>query len=186
MTLRREIRIVALLASIGLLAACQSEPAAEAEPVAAIPDSAVFESPGKPETVPVNLKYRLLDSPLVGQPFNIELTIVSSIDTPSLGFDVGAENGLMVDARSASYSVSSRPANSPETAVISVTPTHEGRFHLHVTCNVMVDGRMLTRIVPIAIQVGQGGPVLEQLGEIRTDADGKEVISLPAEITRSD
>ena len=38
MTLRREIRIVALLASTGLLAACQSEPAAETEPVAAIPD----------------------------------------------------------------------------------------------------------------------------------------------------
>lgn len=182
MTLRYEIRKAILLASFCLLVACQGEPAADAEPLTAMPGSQVFESSGKPETVPVNLKYRLLETPRVGQPFDVELTVVSSVDTPSLGFDVGTENGLHVDARTATYSVSSKPANAPETAVVSVTPTHEGRFHLHVTCNVMVGGRMLTRIVPIAIQVGQGTRAVGQMGEIRTDADGNDVISLPAEI----
>ena len=170
-----------LLASMGLLVACQGEHATEAEPVAAVVDSDVLQSPGKPEMVPVNLKYRLLQTPRVGEPFDIELTIVSSVDTPSLGFDVAPEEGLAVDARSATFSVSSKPANSPETSMISVTPTREGRFHLRVNCNVMVNGQMLTRVVPIAIQVGRGTLPLEQMGEIKTDEDGNTVISLPAE-----
>ena len=182
MTFRYEFRTLLLLASLGLLVACQSEPAGETEPVVAVPESDAFESPGKPQTIPVDLKYRLLDTPQVGQSFDIELTVVSSVDTPSLGFDVMPEDGLRVDAATASFAAASKPANSPETSVISVMPTREGRFHLRVSCNVMVDGRMLTRIVPIAIQVGQGSLALEQMGEIRTDADGNAVISLPAEI----
>ena len=182
MTIRYEIRTVTLLATMGLLVACQGEPATEAEPIVAAPGSDVFESPGKPDLVPVNLKYRLLEAPQVGQPFDIELTVVSSVDTPSLGFDVAPEDGLVVDARSATFSVSSKPANSPETSVISVTPTREGRFHLHVTANAMVNGQVLTRVVPIAIQVGQGTLPLEQMGEIKMDEDGNPVISLPAEM----
>ncbi len=186
MTIRYEIRAVTLLAAMGLLVACQSEPATETEPLVAAPVSDVFQSPGKPETVPVNLKYRLLETPQVGQSFDIELTIVSSIDTPSLGFDVLPEEGLAVDARSATFSASSKPANSPETSVISVTPTREGRFHLRVTCNVMVNGQMVKRVVPIAIQVGQGTLALEQMGEIKTDEDGNAVVSLPAEMTEEE
>ncbi len=186
MTIRYGIRIVTLLASIGLLVACQGEPAAEAEPVAAVADSDVLHHHGKADMVPVNLKYRLLETPQVGQPFDIELTIVSSIDTASLGFDVAPEDGLAVDAGSATYTVSSKPANSPETSVISVTPTREGRFHLHVTANVMVNGQMLSRVVPIAIQVGQGTLQLEQMGEIKVDEDGNRVVSLPAETSEDE
>ncbi len=185
MTTRYEIRIVVLLASMGLLFACQSEPSAEAE-LAVVADSDVFVSPGKPQTVPVDLKYRLLEIPQVGKSFDIELTVVSSIDTPSLGFDVAPEDGLFVDAQSTSFSASSKPANSPETAVISVTPTREGRFHLRVNCNVMVNGQMQSRIVPIAIQVGQGTLKLEQMGEIMTDEDGNPIVSLPAETSGED
>ncbi len=180
MFFRYEIRTVMLLAAMALLAACEREPAGGAETVAAATDGRVFESPGKPQTAPVNLKYRLLETPQVGQPFDIELTVVSSVETPLLGFDVLQESGLLIDASSATHSASSKPAGSPESAVISVTPTHEGRFHLRVTCNVMVDGRLLTRVVPIAIQVGQGTRPLEQLGETRTDEDGNSIISLPA------
>ncbi|MDJ0748395.1 MAG: hypothetical protein QNJ11_02865 [Woeseiaceae bacterium] len=181
MIIRYEIRIVTLLAAMGLLVGCQGEPATETEPVAVVPGSDIYESPGKPQTMPVDLKYRLLETPQVGQSFGIELTVVSSIDTPSLGFEVAPDDGLLVDSQSASFSTSSKPANSPETSVISVTPTREGRFHLRVTCNVMVNGQMQSRIVPIAIQVGQGTLQLEQMGEIKTDEDGNAIVSLPAE-----
>ncbi len=184
MTLRYQI--VALLALAGLLFACQGGPASETEPLATVPGSNVFESRGKPETVPVNLKYRLLETPRVGQTFDIELTVVSSVDTPSLGFDVAPDDGLAVDTASATYTVSGKPANSPETTVVSVTPTREGRFHLHVSANVMVEGRILTRAVPIAIQVGRGTLALEQMGEIRMDEDGNRVVSLPAETPAND
>ena len=185
MTIRYETNVVALLALAGLLVACQGEPAANTEPEA-VAETTTFESPSKPQTIPVDLKYRLLEAPQVGQSFDIELTVVSSIDTPSLGFEVAPEDGLLVDPGSATYSASSKPANSPETSIISVTPTREGRFHLRVTCNVMVNGQMQSRIVPIAIQVGQGTLELEQMGEIGTDEDGNAVISLPAEISRED
>ncbi|MDJ0710930.1 MAG: hypothetical protein QNJ14_11085 [Woeseiaceae bacterium] len=183
MSIRLKILTILLPAAFGLLAGCQGDPAAELAPIARAPEFEVFEPPGKPDTIPVNLKYRLLEVPQVGQPFDIELTVVSSVDTPSLGFNVSPEDGLQIESQSASFAASSKPANSPGTSVISVTPTREGRFHLRVNCNVMVDGRMLNRVVPIAIQVGQGSPTLEQMGEIKLDADGNSLISLPAEIS---
>ena len=186
MPVRYEVRIVTLLATMALLAGCQGEPAMQTAPVATVPDSDVFESPGKPETIPVDLKYRLLETPVVGQSFDIELTVVSSIDTPSLGFEVAADDGLTIDLQSATFSASSKPANAPEIAMISVVPTREGRFHLHVTCSVMVNGQMQSRVVPIAIQVGRGTLALEPMGEIRIDADGNAVVSLPAEISKED
>jgi hypothetical protein len=178
---RHAMGVMALLAAGGMFASCQGKaPATETAAQAGEPATPVYESPGKPQLVPVNLKYRLLEVPQVGQPFAIELTIESSVDTASLGYSIDAGSGFVVDAQSATWSVASQAAHAPESTVVRFTPVAEGRFHINVNCNVMVNGQMMSRVVPIAIQVGQGTRQLEQIGELGQDADGNPIVSLPA------
>ncbi len=178
---RQTLRTLLLLAAVGLVSACQDEPTAAADTAEPEPVAAAYQSPGKPDLVPVDLRYRLLTTPEVGKPFQLELTIASPVATASLGYTLAAENGLLVDANSASFTVASKPARTPETTVVTLTPAMEGRYYLHVTCNVLVDGRMMTKVVPIAIQVGQGTRTLQQMGEIKTDSEGRPIVVLPAE-----
>lgn len=178
---RHAMGTIALLAAIGCAQGCQREAPAVATTTqveeAAAP---AYESPGKPELVPVSLKYRLLEVPQVGRPFEIELKISSSVDTASLGYSIDADNGLVVDAQAATWSGASRAAHEPETTIVRLTPVMEGRFHVKVNCSVMVNGQMMNRIIPIAIQVGQGTRQLKEIGEVGEDAEGNPIISLPA------
>lgn len=180
------LKSVAMVAIVSV-AACQQQDVTDVEDSAtvAVPESQVYESPGKPDLVPVDVKYRLLDTPQVGKPFGIELTIVSSVASGGLGYSVDAENGLMVDPEFASQNfVSSKPALSPETRTLMVTPTQEGRFYIRVAGSVVVDGVSKSRIVSIPIQVGEGSRALQEFGEVKTDAEGNPVVSMPATESR--
>jgi len=178
---------IALLALSGLFAGCQGKaPASEVAVQADEPSAPVYESPGKPQFVPVNLKYRLLEVPQVGRPFEVELTIESSVDTAALSYSIAADTGLVVDVQGATMSASSKPAHEPETRIVRFTPMAEGRYHVNVNCNVMVNGQMMSRVIPIAIQVGQGRRQLEQMGELGQDAEGNPIVSLPASTNDDD
>lgn len=171
-----------LLALSVAIAACQQQPA-NSDTVAAIeqePAAEVFQSPGKPNVTPLDVHYRLLDIPQVGEPFGLELTIVSTQATTGLGYSVDAESALVVDPRGQQRSFAGKPARTPEKTTLSITPVMEGRFYVHVSGNGVVNGKNYTRVVTIPIQVGQGTRQLEQIGEVRSDADGNPVVSLPA------
>ena len=77
--------------------------------------------------------------------------------------------------------MASKPARTPETTVVTLTPAMEGRHYLHVNCNVAVGGQVMTKVVPIAIQVGQGTRALQPMGEVKTDSEGRPIVVLPAE-----
>tara|TARA_R110002096_G_scaffold2619_5_gene13564 strand:- start:877 stop:1419 length:543 start_codon:yes stop_codon:yes gene_type:complete len=173
-----------LLASVSI-AACQQQPSAGETEVADVQpehSDAVFESPGKTNLTPLNVSYRLLDVPQVGQPFRLELTLISSQATSNMGYSVAAEGALVVAPHEAERTFSSKPASVPETSILTITPAMEGRFYVQVTASAVFDGRRQPHTVTIPIQVGQGTRQLEQMGEVVTDEDGNPVVSLPAEI----
>ena len=173
---------ITVLLTVGM-ASCQQDAPPPATPVEAEPMATNgYVSPGKPNVMPVNVKYRLLDTPEVGQPVRIELTLVSSIASAGLGFDLQAEHGLTVAPDSLSRTFAPLPARTPETTVVTVTPQMEGRFYLRVAANVVAGGDSKTRIVTIPIQVGEGTRPLQSHGEIKTDAEGNPVVSLPAQV----
>ena len=178
---------MALLALGGMLTGCQGKtPQSEVLVQAEEPSAPAYESPGKPEIVPINLKYRLLEVPQVGRPFEIELKIESSVDTAALSYSIATDSGLVVDTQAATWSGASRAAFEPQTNVVRFTPLAEGRYHVNVDCRVMVNGQMVSRVIPIAIQVGQGRRQLEQMGEPGEDAEGNAIISLPASTNDDD
>ena len=65
---------------------------------------------------------------------------------------------------------------------MTITPQREGRFYLRVTADVSAGGDTKTRVVTIPIQIGEGTRELEAHGEIKTDAEGNPIVSLPAEV----
>ena len=173
-----------LLASVSI-AACQQQPSAGESEVADVQPELgddVFESPGKTNLTPLNVSYRLLDVPQVGQPFRLEVTLVSSQATSNMGYTVDAESALVVDPRGVERTFSSKPASVPETSILSITPAMEGRFYVQVTASAVIDGRRQPHTVTIPVQVGQGTRQLERMGEVVTDQDGNPVVSLPVEI----
>ena len=183
MKLMSATKMFLLLASVSF-AACQQQSADSDELAATEQEAAeeVFESPGKTNLTPLDVHYRLLDTPQVGQPFELEVTLVSTEATTGMGFSVDADSALVVDPRGMQRSFAGKAARTPETTRLSITPAMEGRFYVRVSGNVVVNGRSQSRVVTIPIQVGQGTRQLEQMGEVVTDEDGNPVVSLPVQI----
>ena len=171
---------ILIVTGLGAVAACQQQPSDEPSEAANVVADEHYESPGAPTLVPVDVKYRLLNTPQVGQPLSIELTLVSSVANAGLGFALEPESGLSVKPDSRVQSFAGKAAMTPETTTVVITPSREGRFYLHVNANVIVSGVSKSRVISIPIQVGEGPPELETLGEIKTDAEGNPIVSLPA------
>ncbi len=139
-----------------------------------------YQSPGKRLRAPIDVKYRLLNTPQVGQPLLIELTLMPTVATTGFGFTLKPEDGLVVNAAQLTKSFAGKVKMTPERTTVSITPQREGRFYLHVAANVVVNGQSKSRTVTIPIQVGAGTRELEVMGEVKIDADGNRIMSLPA------
>lgn len=174
-----------LLALLGGLAftSCGHDgaPTKTAEPgkVPATADS-VFESPGKPNVQAVEVSYRLLGTPAIGQPLDIELTMISSGPAASSHYRLSAQEGLVVDPGFDRVESVSAEAFIPHKEIVTITPVNEGRHYLTVIASAVVNGAPTSQQVLIPIQVGAGSRELQQIGEIRIDQDGNPVVSLPA------
>lgn len=140
----------------------------------------VYQSPGARLRAPIDVKYRLLDTPRIGQPLSLELTLMPTVVATGFGFVLKPEDGLVVNAAQLTRSYLSEVPMTPERSTVSITPQREGRFYLRVVANVVVNGQSKSRTVTIPIQVGAGTRELETLGEVKIDADGERIISLPA------
>jgi hypothetical protein len=169
--------------AILLLGACEQESTASTEQLAATSEgvpSSPTASRRSPADAPVDVRYRLLTTPQVGQPVQIEVSLVPLVDAASVGFKLRPDDGVLVASNMRSFTVNAAKARMPQSQIVSVTPQREGRFYVNVDASVIVNGEMKSRVVIIPIQVGTGGPELERMGETLTDAEGNRIISLPA------
>ncbi len=153
---------------------------AERESAKPLPDAA--RSPGKPGA-PVAIDYAIIGVPIVGHPVNIDVALSSTrgdapvrlswhvLDSGSLSFPES-------QAREVAVRVTSRQV---ETRQVTVVPQREGRLYLNVTAEVETpDGAMLKSIA-IPIQVGDAPGEPAPAGELKEDAGGEAVMSLPAD-----
>ena len=186
---RQLLYATGLLALLSLVTACKdtaepsavsaaADPPAKAAATPAEPDA----SPGKP-TAPVAIEYDVIGVPIVGHPVNVDIAVSSTqgeapvrlrwqvLDTGSLSFPES-------QAREVSLRLNSRQA---ETRQVTIVPQREGRLYLNVTAEVETpDGAML-KTMAIPIQVGGAPGEPEAAGEVKEDADGEAVMSLPAD-----
>ena len=167
-----------LLPALLTVLGCQQPPAAPAqdEPI----DQAAYESPGKPNVTGIEVQYQLTDTPTVGTPLSLDLTVSATGPASNVGYSLDADDGLTFAAAQSARMLASETVLEPVSSTLTVTPTREGRFHLRVTANAMIAGEMRSRTITIPIQVGAGERELEPHGEVKTDEDGDPVVSLPA------
>ncbi|MEQ8204740.1 MAG: hypothetical protein RIA65_01090 [Woeseia sp.] len=139
-------------------------------------------SPGKPGA-PITIAYKVLGTPVVGQPVAVEVQVSSSLsDAPvRVSYFVNdVESMRFPESQSRTIELSAPADDGFAARQVTVIPLREGRLYLNVTAEVETSaGRMLkTMAVPIAVGQGVAEPVIN--GELRETADGETVISMPA------
>lgn len=169
--------ILSVIAS-SLLAAA---PAALAEA-----DDKASDTPARTSKVqsPVQVDYRVIGTPIVGQAVAVELQLKSTLGTEPyrVSYRVNDPTAMQLP-ESQSASVSVKPSARDELSVqqVTVIPMREGRLYLNVAAEVETDTGSMQTVIAIPIQVGSTGPreILDN-GTVTTDADGNLIRSMPA------
>ena len=177
--------IIVLLAALAI-AGCNKDKADEASSNAAVPATApdVTFEPGKPTErtaklkSPVQIAYKIIGSPIVGQPVAVELEITSNVESNdiALSYRVNDTTALQIpEAQPASVSIAARRDTPPVREQIQVIPLREGRLYLNVSAKVETANGIVSTVSAIPIQVGAAAPSPQENGALETDENGDSI-----------
>ena len=175
-----------LLASCGggseQQAVSANEGATEEAPAAALTPDEKYGVTGKPQG-PVRIDYRIIGTPVVGQPVTVDLTINSNVgDAPvTLSYDLNDRTALTFPA-SQQQTVSLALVNEEREAAqqVTVIPAREGRLFLNVTAHMQTDTGSRQTVIAVPIQVGAAPRELQENGAVTTDENGELLREMPA------
>ena len=160
---------LALLAAAG---ASLSTACANAAQPATTPDFVLAAQ--KPNGSGVEVRYRVLDTPEVGQPARVEIALARVTDP------VGASVKFSVDPslRLVGTASTRLPADQTTTLTVTVVPQAEGLAYL----NVFTTQRGLTSSTSIPIQTGAAKPASKKpgAGSLKETPEGEKILVLPA------
>ncbi len=184
-------RTIILLATLALGAACgSSEVPEQGEEVALDTTSpGVTFKPGdidittaKPQG-PVAVAYRIIGTPIVGQPLGIDLQVSSTIGPSQITLDYRVNDSTAMqftEAQPASVSIAPTDDEEPSLQQVRVVPLREGRLFLNVSASVETDDGTMSTVTAIPIQVGAAPRQIREDGTLTTDETGEAIRSLPA------
>ena len=127
----------------------------------------------------VAFQYKLLGKPTVGQALRISVLYDGVTSTAGAKATLRADSGLTMDGSVQEKSLVrgvGKQAQQSNAQEISVTPTAEGLFYVNVFTEQA--GRSAAAAIPV--RVGDKPLNLPTVGEVKTDASGAKVISMPA------
>lgn len=175
------IRTSLALIAMALLAAC-GDADVDAAPDAAGPAVAAGDFTAKPQG-PVQIEYRIIGTPIVGQPLAIDIEVSSLVGAQpiTLSYRINDSTAMeLTEAQPAEVSIAATEDGRPVLQQVRLVPLREGRLFLNVSASVAVDGGAMSSAVAIPIQVGSAPRQPEDNGTITTDAAGEAIHSLPA------
>lgn len=138
-------------------------------------------SPGKP-SAPIQIDYRIVGVPVVGQPVTVELDVRSSLAVAELrvSYQVLDESGLFLPETQAREALLTAIGDGERRSQrVTVIPQAEGRYYLNVLVEMDTPEGLMGKAASIPIQIGNVRPAPKLNGELRTDAEGETVISMP-------
>ena len=153
----------------------------EAMPAAAHKAAEQGMSPGKPSP-PIQIDYRVVGVPVVGQPVTVELDVRSSLAVAELrvSYQVLDESGLFLPETQAREALlTGLAAGEQRSQRINVIPQAEGRYYLNVMVEMDTAEGLMGRAASIPIQIGNVRPEPRVNGVLQTDEQGEAVISMP-------
>jgi hypothetical protein len=143
-----------------------------------------FPLTSRPSQGPVTIDYRIIGTPIVGQPLAVDIEVMSLVgEQPvTLSYRINDSTSLEL-AESQPADVSVVPATDGGTSVqqVRLVPLREGRLFLNVAASVAFDGGTVSTAIAIPILVGNAPREPEQNGTITTDEQGEAIHSLPAQ-----
>jgi len=167
----------------GEQAAASAEQGAKADtPVAVLAPEEKYSITGKPQG-PVRIDYRVIGTPVVGQPVIIDLKVKSNVGDAPVTLSYGSSDSTAMSfPESQQRRVSLAFVDDEHTAgqQVTVVPAREGRLFLNVTARLQTDTGSLQTVTAIPIQVGAGARQLQENGVVTTDEQGELIREMPA------
>lgn len=185
----KHVTIVLALALTACGGGDAEPPAGEAQLDATAPQVGFKPGPGSDHTVkpqgPVQISYRIVGTPIVGQPVAIDLQVQSVLgpQAVTLSYRINDATAMQFpDAQPASVSIAPSADASPSLQQVRVIPLREGRLYLNVSADVEQSDGTYSTVAAIPIQVG-GAPVRapQEHGTVTTDEGGEQVRVLQGE-----
>ncbi len=176
---RLQITIIAALA-LGL-AAC-GDVATDSTPQASTANPAPAGLAAKPQN-PVVIDYRVIGTPIVGQPLAIDIEVRSLLGPQqiTLQYRINDSTAMqLTEAQPAQVSIAPVADNAPSVQQVRLVPLREGRLFLNVAASIEVEGGQISSAMAIPVQVGAAPRQPEANGTLTTDENGEAVHSLPA------
>jgi hypothetical protein len=182
-------RILVVALSLALHACGNSDESVAPDGAVAVTASQVSFSPGaesgatsKPSG-PVVISYRIIGSPIVGQPVAIELEFASTIGPQPMDISYRVNDATALQLPETQLArVSMAPFDDDErgSQQVTVVPLREGRLYLNVAASIQGENGSVSSVTAIPIQVGGAARETQFNGDPKLDENGETVISLPA------
>jgi hypothetical protein len=187
-----------LLMSMALIAACGDEAgngsAATSDANVIKPSTGApkvtFEPGGADVTTvkpssPIQISYRIIGQPIIGQPVAIDLQFDSALGATSFNVNYRVNDSTALQLPE---SQASRVAVSPTIAEergraaqqVRVIPLREGRLYLNVAAEVETESGSFSSVTAVPIQVGAAVRESQENGVVTTDENGELIRTLPA------
>lgn len=136
----------------------------------------------KPQS-PVAIDYRIIGTPIVGQPLGIDIEVRSLLGPQQIRLQYRINDSTAMElseAQPAEISIAPMAENEPTVQQVSLVPLREGRLFLNVAASIEVEGGQISSALAIPVQVGAAPRQPETNGTLTTDENGEAVRSLPA------
>jgi hypothetical protein len=132
---------------------------------------------------PVTIAYKIIGTPIVGQPVGVDLQVQSTIGPQAitLSYRVNDSTAMQfTEAQPSRVSIAATNDEGPSLQQVRVIPLREGRLFLNVSATVETEGGSMSTVTAIPIQVGSAPREIQENGEVMLDENGELVRSLPA------
>lgn len=188
------LTIFLAMISIGVLAAAcgdsaveeqsaAADPSAEAStPLLAVAPDEKYNVTGKPAG-PVKISYRIIGTPVVGQPVTIDLTVESNVEDMPITLNYGTNDSTALtfpESQLQSVALAFAEEERKSAQQVTITPMREGRLFLNVSAEMLTENGSLQTVTAIPIQVGGAPRKLEENGVVTTDENDELIREMPA------
>ena len=182
------------LISIGILASACGDNSVEEQqeteeskapattPVVTVAPDEKYNVTAKPSG-PVKISYRIIGTPVVGQPVTVDLRVESNVEDMPITLNYGTNDSTAMvfpESQLQSVALDFIDDERESSQQVTITPMREGRLFLNVAALMQTENGSLQTVTAIPIQVGAAPRELQQNGAVTTDENGELIREMPA------